>query len=182
MDDDSAPPVKTTRSPLTWGVLEKTAPGLAGALRRAFPPAAALEVAATYAEVLERSGLESPSIDRPEGASFNPRPARICQILMTDGGGSTPEELQLAVRLSIPRRGDPPQLPPPPNPSDRVALALAIDDVRHLHMTDPAERDHHAVLAAARALVGLSTAPQRLKVVLEHAVRRYARLSGGSRD
>ena len=166
-----------TNLPSIWGVLESTAPGLAGAVRRTFSPEAALTIAATYAEVIERSGLETPAIRRPEGTSFNPRPARICQILLTEGGGASPEELQQAVRRSLPH-GDTPPNYEPYDPHDRVALALALDDVRHLHMTDEARCDRRAMLAHARALCSAGSPTERLTVLVHHAVQRYVRSHG----
>lgn len=165
-----------TLSSSTWLTAEQTAPGFAATVRRAFPPDAALAIAGVYAEVVARGGLESPTIHRPEGASFNPRPARICQILLAEGGVTSPDTVCAALWATIGEVAECQLNPAWPT----IEAALALDEVRHLHMTAPDGAHRPAALARAERLCRDGAVYPRLVTLLAHATARYERSVGGA--
>ena len=76
--------------------MEKLAPALYNHFSRSFTSDQLQTISSLFGLVVEQQGLEDPRIIRPEGASFNPRPARICQIIIAEYGASDSEN-------SIPR-------------------------------------------------------------------------------
>lgn len=105
-------------------------------------------------------GLEHPAIRRPPGASFNPRPARLCQLLLDDARERDPSILGAAMlaasRAPTEAASDPAlkgaaelaavalaTTPPASGTAAfRIWLAHSLDLLRHLHMSEmsPAQR------------------------------------------
>jgi len=173
--------------------LERTAPGLHRDLRALFGGGAVFEgLAVAYGAVIGAIGPEAPEVRREEGASFNPRPARICHILLKDGGERRPEVLAAALASLTPHPGADTALvhtdtvkavqsvlqggAPDPLPEvERIVLAVALDEVRHLHMTSLDTPARLGVVKKIRTyLDGTPGAAEnrRLIELVEHAVRR----------
>jgi hypothetical protein len=176
--------------------LQSSAPGLYHAVRRSFSGAVSAQFEALYGATCELIGKEDSTVYRPEGASYNPRPARICRILLEEFA-APPEVLGSALGVLLPEdaaidlgefpivradivsgakarlnggRGD------IPAPGEAIALAVVLDAVRHLHMSQPESARAEAVLNTARMVLGGMTSGSevsRLVTLVEHALARY---------
>jgi hypothetical protein len=108
-----------------------------------------------YRFSFENGGTNEQPIKREEGVSFNPRPARICQILLQDAQERDlqalcaallvtlarietvpPEELQQALEVAQNARRFLSERTQVDACAERVALSYHLDNLRHLHMTD----------------------------------------------
>ena len=132
-------------------VILKRSPHLASALRRTLPAeeVTLLERAYDYAQAT--GGEEEVSFSRPAGQSYNPRPARVCLILLHDLSVRDARILQAGlVACGAEPRGYPsPEvaalavlaLQPPDElrcsgarEAAAIALALRLDLARHFHL------------------------------------------------
>ncbi len=140
-------------------------------------------------------GLEHPAIKRPLGASFNPRPARLCQLLLDDARERDPGVLGAAMlaacrepaqAMAAPAPlGDAAQLAhtalsspsPTSGPALRIWLAHTLDLLRHLHMTDTPPAEKIALWRAAQATIPAapSANEQRLCVLIAAWGERFER-------
>ncbi len=134
------------------GLLSKDAPGFSE-LIKGLLPADWSRLEAIYLLSSSHGGLEEAELTRPEGASFNPRPARIAQILISEVKELDPITLGGALLVNCPhidRITDctyeresilamqarnayaPYNLP---RPAERIYLAYHLDILRHLHIS-----------------------------------------------
>lgn len=106
------------------GVLDNDSPQLLGLIKRHL---------STHLQILndayhlawERGGCKEDNILREVGVSFNPRPARIATLLLSDGAIRDPDIIRRGLLTSV---EDCSCLPV-------VSLAQDIDTLRHLHMS-----------------------------------------------
>lgn len=66
------------------GSIEDDAPALFSALTTILGPQAASNFSILYTKVAGASGLDEPKVTRSPDAGFNPRPSRLCTILIKD--------------------------------------------------------------------------------------------------
>ena len=161
--------------------LKERSPALLGELTRRFSVADAAEVAELYL-LAEQQGDASfePDLIREEGVNFNPRAARVLQLILEDPS-ATPEDLKLALsclsrknlsafadyntqaeRLKIFFENSYAKAPYAAalNFSEcLVLLAISLDDMRHLHMRD---------LSLAKKQAEASLLGQRNRLIAEH--------------
>ena len=156
------------------------APGLWSSLCRHFHEEAMPGLEAAYAHSIARGGKEEWPVVRPEDASFNPRPARVCQILFAQGRCADLDTLIAALLAPMPpeeeafeswrdahqrslaraasghvHQGEPLSMPGAGRQAAwSVALALALDTVRHLHMTELPAEERRALLDRLQPLAG----------------------------
>lgn len=140
------------------GILDKDSPGLAQNLKRYLKEGEADRVRLAYHIASRHGALQETGVVRQPEASYNPRPARVAQILMTElrsfdaeilccailGCAKIEEAFNLPEELST--------LQEPVNELREVLsinnleastsmvegslYAIILDEVRHLHMTD----------------------------------------------
>lgn len=136
--------------------LHEESPALWGRLRRSLDRSALEPLSSAYAEAAAAGANYEPYPRRTPGSSFNPRAARISQVLWDDANcrdcqilaaaffvGTSPvalraaavsEENQAAQQLALAaleRREDPKSA----TPQQRLLLwALTLDDLRHYHL------------------------------------------------
>lgn len=157
------------------GKLRVDALGLVSSLEATHPQVvSALEL--TYSAIYDVNTFREPHLGRTDGASYNPRPARVCQILIKEVHEREADILCAAMRRSV---GLDDTLTPQPNEqsAERIALAIALDDVRHVHqLADP--HSAQQILDRARVLLeGVLVAEQnsRLQLLLSAAYDRTLR-------
>lgn len=179
----------------TVTTLERTAPGLFHALRRSFAPESIAQLIHLYEVVVNAIGLESPTIPREAGVSFNPWPARLSRLLLSEGAASA-ETIGAALASLLPSE------PPEPLNSlslretvaevraalvsaetrlslegEGIVLAFILDEVRHLHVST---LNHEARLAAIerarRRVDGINNTERwgRLVTLVRHALSRWS--------
>lgn len=147
------------------GELALDSPGLYKDLTRRLPDAALADLCAAYAEAAILGSLDDAPVQRAPGQSFNPRPGRLCQILLKELPTNDPSLLAAGFFLGCPPKNLKPKKTkkqhdfaiekanalqalqaytssseahsPLPLPDLQQALLLArmLDDLRHLHMT-----------------------------------------------
>ena len=140
--------------------LKAASPALQGELELHYGTSEVAMLSQVFEVACENGALFENGVRRAEGASFNPRPARIAQIILANTKGWTAETLASAILCCCKRdaltafntfsqqtikicenffSGHPESHPQ----SAIIALALSLDELRHLHMTaKPAdERD-----------------------------------------
>lgn len=171
--------------------LSSMAPGLHWSLSRTTPDSMEfLERAFTLA--LANGGGGELGVVRPAGASFNPRPARFCQILLSESRETDPIVLAAAFLCSVPEF---PSLVEPDlipaldlckqaqefryagctnDAAERLALVACLDELRHLHMRAPESVDVDGVLAAAQELLSRlrHNSRARLSVLVAACIER----------
>jgi hypothetical protein len=146
-------------------------------------------------------GREILWVPRANEESFNPRCARIPQILITEIQERSPEVLMLAVAISIPQGAVPAMIlgsdilhseltavnnlyegRPATTQHTDVAFAAMIDTVRHLHNSRLQPTERLDALHSAKVLLSAEhSAPAcpRLLVMLQHAVLQQERRCTG---
>jgi len=175
--------------------LERTAPALFHALRRSFAPESLAELINLYDGVLETVGLESPTIPREEGVSFNPWPARVSRLLLSEGAASA-ETIGAALASLLPNESSAHLSSLPHRETvaevraalvsaetrlslegEGIVLAFILDEVRHLHVST---LNHEARLAAIerarRRVDGINNTERwgRLVTLVRHALSRWS--------
>lgn len=186
------------------GDLAHDSPALFGALKRVFCDGD--DSHSNYIKLLEKvysasvanGALEEVELTREPEASYNPRPARVCQILLKEVGESDPAVLAAAMLCCATR------LPAheivagshklfslvAEYPKDvlsaveRVKLALLIDDIRHIHRSTRPRSEISRILSSAIELVSNSPNPEndRLRIVARAAIENIQELLGVSID
>lgn len=174
-------------------VFKERAPGLHWTIARTFGAEALLQFERCFALVASSGGFNEGNVVRPEGASFNPRPARLCHILFNESQERRAVVLQAAMLVTA----QPPKEPPPDEfavpqelaeaalgyfrtnldrpEAELIATALELDIVRHLHMSTLSPQDRTKTLERIRGQIlpairhGNSA---RLKLMLEASVNR----------
>lgn len=154
---------------------------------------------AIYAEVFQLGGTEESDVLRTDGASFNPKPARVAQILIDDlevrdfsaiGAGlcsplshtsrfrmkaATVQMLELCEQARLLFEEEVEECPL------EVRLlggAIALDDVRHLHMRDVSSpRKRELVDQVSKAVLGNLLVPEAatIRVKLDTAIAMQRR-------
>jgi len=179
------------------GELRSDSPGLYRTLLRRMGKEGFARVERAYAEAARCGALEEAPVLRDPGASFNPKPARICQILVAE----LSEFRELVLSASMLSCVSPEKMVPIPLLSEeqavallvhewlsgkhrrstsvvveRISLALKLDQLRHLHMTgldlDGIRRVYSEV---TMSLLPSVSYPEnvRLKTLLETCVMRF---------
>ena len=149
------------------GNLNLDAPGLVSALKMALPPEFVDLLGGVYAAAADLDGLVENPIKRGELDSFNPRPARVCQILLKEAKENDPVVLAAAmlscasslpvdeliggsyalVNLSK-------KFPTESSlASSRVVLALLIDQLRHVHMSSISRDEIDGIVKRAEQIL-----------------------------
>lgn len=165
----------------------KECPGLAGSIARLYGDEVASAVAADYCIAADLGGNVELGVVREEGVSFNPRLARIASLVIQECGDVVPLMVRVALYSGVPleRSGEisaditrevtevreaSPKSPPW---IQGVALALTLDMLRHLHMSNAPADEKESSLNQARASLLLSPdsgAPERLRLKVIHAL------------
>ncbi|MBX7145228.1 MAG: hypothetical protein K1X79_12310 [Oligoflexia bacterium] len=153
-----------------YGELHGDSPALYAILQYAFPQQLDL-LALAYHVAWHNGGQSEAPIVRAEGVSFNPRPARIVSLLLSDGYEKSPLTLCAAFLsyASCPSKAAIPShlesawelaqmalinnsSPPLTEAGCRIKLCREIDSLRHLHMTNLGEHQRLAVAQASAAI------------------------------
>jgi hypothetical protein len=184
--------------------LLELSPALYSHLKRRVPSKLAdFEVAFNW--IADRGGLEESFVNREKGVNFNPKPARICQILLTESAFEDNEILLAALFMAAPI-GDPKDLSvqlsntfsqaatladtaqqvlngSAPHSAAEYALALAsaLDEARHLHLTtlSAAQRcaraqDLARLLSFAAAFEGTERLCKLLQTALTRVMKKHS--------
>jgi hypothetical protein len=180
------------------GDLSFDSPKVWGHLRSTLDPSSLELISRAYHVASRRGGKREWPIMRPPGASYNPKPARVIEILISIGKIADPIVLAAAA-LSFAE-----DLPPdetkdlPPEciavakqvieaperalpPAGKIIVARLLDEVRHLHMTVLSSEERLAYLRGIRSIVEQMVADpggDSLRTYFESAVNRYLRGSG----
>jgi hypothetical protein len=180
------------------GSLRADSPGLYGSLKK-FASAAELEQLeeAFLAAWKLGAGTEAP-ITRDPGVSYNPRPARIATILIKECQNLAAQEIAACFWISAITRGaELPQtdyagkqlaqqafaalndssLPTLKANALRIAAAVLVDSIRHLHMSSLSDTERQAEINhSKRFIAGLpdGSIDARILAVLQHATSRGA--------
>lgn len=183
--------------------LREAAPGLYSSLKKILLPEDLASIEKSYTEVATRGGIEESPVIREVDASFNPRPARIATLVLTD---AKPTNLTKAILLALwsslilDAATDPQWSQVPEDLTsalDRissingtsledidevvVAVALRLDQVRHLHMTTLNINEKMSFLESVEALVtNLLLSHSELPILkkLSHAIHQQRRIVG----
>lgn len=139
------------------GDLSHDSPSLQARLQRLLAPSALPAFAEAYRHCFASGGVGEVFAVRDPQASFNPRPARICQIILSDSDERRPEVLAagLLISSSVPcnhpdlmaaesiaaqaRSFIPTSTGELSNEGAIVVLAWALDALRHLHLGDASD-------------------------------------------
>ncbi len=171
------------------------APALRGAVLKLFGSSAISVVASDYERVAALGGNVEVGLVREEGVRYNPRIARVSLLVLEEGGIRELNHLRATVWSTL---GDARRLVELEDedirrtaewvlseddteqaPIRTIRAAIALDTVRHLHMTTLEEADKRAYLSsqAIRSLVkeGASVL-SNLDRKLQHAVMMQERL------
>lgn len=137
---------------MSLSLFQSECPGTFGIVSRTVSGAECASIASDYELARSHGGNAEPATKREQAVSFNPRLGRIVSILIQDGGvrdvgairvalyGSTTcSEEELASFVPPDLRGavlEVRRVPPASVMAHAIQLAWALDDVRHLHMSD----------------------------------------------
>lgn len=158
------------------GILEKDAPGAYQRLLKLFGEGEIIRLNNAYAASAARGG-NIEYFARTTGASYNPRPGRICHILMAECAeenilvfeaailACAPSDESLGSTLS-------------PAAAERINLVLKLDKARHLHMLLASENETSAIFEDIRQTAAGGAAfseNQRLITMLQSWVKQYER-------
>ena len=162
-------------------------------LRKRLSATAAARITALYRWAAQHGSLEEPGIVRAAGVSFNPKPSRICQLLISEGQVTDGHSIEAALlAISSPSAEPPsgferagelaalvrdPVLSASNSDAFSVALAIALDTVRHLHMGDDPELRRRWLAASAALLSQNREISPRLSQLLEGAVSRQTEIA-----
>jgi hypothetical protein len=177
------------------------APALRGAVLKLFGSSAVSVVAGDYERVAALGGNVEVGLEREEGVRYNPRIARISLLALDEGGicelhhlrGAVWSALRDARMLVELQDGDVRRIAErvlaagsdDDTPILTIRAVIALDTVRHLHMTTLETADKRAYLNSTliRSLLESdSSVPAHLKVKLQHAVNMQERVLMDSGD
>lgn len=199
--------------------LDVEAPGLLATLRRAFDAHVVTLIANDYRVVCAAAGRVEAPVVRDDGASYNPRPARIAAIILAEGPPYDSQAVRLALWSTVPMAhreqhyGDLPsdskqeiqalwsllvelegaEAATAENVVSKLAsntrviealLAVQLDTVRHLHMTNLPVSMKQAALSTAEGILqslcgrmpDASSSIQSLLKKLQHATSQQTRI------
>lgn len=180
--------------------LIRESPALYGALIRILNREELELIECAYREVADFGGREDSRIHREEGVSFNPRAARVCQILLGECGERSCSVFTTAV-LSCREFGDPEKEVGQersllqeriwsqrlkdwrsgedfqPLFLERIYLAKLLDDARHCHMVARDDERRAEVVRKVRSVVSrpVENGSERLRSMLLAWLERVER-------
>lgn len=169
-------------------------PALSAALRRSFAEDIQERLAALYQWVASQGGLAEQSPRRTQNTSFNPRPARLALIALKELHNTTEIEVAALFLSTIPPAL--PLAPPgldaalelasqiqayaplhPLQPAAPLAACLALDTIRHLHLSEtPHPSDLLAQASQLAHIISAEPRAVRLSEVLHHAITQQTLL------
>lgn len=155
-------------------LLARSSPALLGSLKRSLSGEESTRVASAYRGAIERGAAIERGFIREAGASFNPRPARVLQLLIQEvhaGEEVLTEALDALVSGHTPER----RL----CTRHEVHLAIALDDLRHLHLRSADDPERAQLLQTAQTLLSHAAGTpscRRLCELLQHALLRQEQL------
>jgi hypothetical protein len=173
--------------------------GLAGSLTRLYGDGVVAQISEDYSVAADLGGNLELAVPRAEGASFNPRIARVVSLVIHECESVSLALLRSAVYSCVDNERIN-ELPSEvvydvkevkkaashsPAWAQGVSLAITLDRVRHLHMMTSTHDEKCAYLDEVRASVLLrpeSGAPERLRVKVLHAVDLQARRLADDRE
>ncbi|MCO6432363.1 MAG: hypothetical protein J5J00_16030 [Deltaproteobacteria bacterium] len=179
--------------------ISAASPSLWGKLRRTFRPAEVSIVAAAFDFAVQHGALDERNIERPSEASFNPRPARVAEIVLSGNHDVTSLQVAAAILLcaeELPSKSLPAELeeayqtcaaarrslsdnsPPPDELTASLLLAYMLDDVRHFHMKRDflAQLDKELPQFESRWRSYSALAPRsKVSALTAHAIERLKR-------
>lgn len=164
------------------GDLSHDSPQLAGHLRRFFSEMDRQALADIYKDVWKCGGCLDEVLREP-GVSFNPKPARLCCLLIQEGDVRDAELLSITLLSCVPRNS--PKLIPDSASAIRcrqtpidtrlepLYVVHDIDILRHAHMelSSPSYSDQVIAEISKRAPLYLHSS-KRIRDIFEHALRR----------
>ncbi|RIL00861.1 MAG: hypothetical protein DCC75_13815 [Proteobacteria bacterium] len=167
------------------GDLKVDSPALFAQLKSFLPVCDLQRVASAYRTAHEQGGtVEAPTRREPE-ASFNPKPARLCHILVSEAGVRDPLLLSGAILRCVQSNSQNQNFQRLANIDQEnllIELAWSLDRIRHLHMTDLDTEQRCMVLEQARSLlesIPEQDASPRLTQLLSKAIQRCERTFDG---
>jgi hypothetical protein len=175
------------------------APALRGAVLKLLGSSAVSVIAADYERVAALGGNVEIGLVREEGVRYNPRIARVSLLSLEEGGVRELSALRAVVWSTLRDAGALKELrddeirrtaesvlseaDSAETPILTIRAAIALDTVRHLHMTVLGTADKLAYLRSKliRSLLQQdSGVPSNLKVKLQHAVNVQERVLASS--
>ncbi|MEZ4754204.1 MAG: hypothetical protein R3A13_07835 [Bdellovibrionota bacterium] len=158
------------------GKLEEDSPGLLRTLKSFLSPAEIQEFSTAFKLVIDRGGNTENGLEREDGVNYNPRPARVCEILIKECKEIRLEVLLAALYSCAKNCKEKEEI----NKENSVCIALAItlDNLRHLHMTDLDDSQVKLELSLARGLVNSAdeiTTANRLSTMVRSSLDRFAK-------
>ena len=134
------------------GDLKIDSPGILRTLRNFLTPPEIEEFAEAYLTSINSGGGNEEGLTRKEGASYNPRPARVCEILIKECKENRLEVLLAALYSCAPGCNVTEDINK--ESSLCIALAITLDTLRHLHMSDLSNKDKKIETDLAKGLLG----------------------------
>jgi len=178
-------------------ILDEQCPGLVVLISQ-YLGASSLPLIATDYELAARGGGNTePGLSRDEGVSYTPRLARVLSILLKDHQSRDVGTLRAALHVAADSRGRATELleeslrvghegATPDTRAEKlnrellaIDIAVALDAVRHLHMSSLDTSSKMQVLAHAESVAARApedVSPQVLVTKLRHAVSLQARV------
>lgn len=175
--------------------LEQLSPSLYRALERCCEKKGLDLLVEAFEYAVAHGGCTEHGVRRSEGVSFNPRPARICQIVLTDCAERRPEFLAAALLVACNERSASQALEDAnalalqariflesehsESDCEHLALALLLDEFRHLHMTSLSSGQIRERLDWVKEKIFPRVKQpnsERLKVMLQATIDRLERL------
>jgi len=165
-------------------------PGLAGSLGRLYGLVVAEEFAHHYAVVADLGGNDELGVAREEGVSFNPRIARVLSLVIQYCDEITPHVLRVTAYSTLPVDVEVPTefrsdvvavreaTPLSPAWVSCITLALMLDRVRHLHMTEIPVGEKESILSAVASSPLLTPgvgSPENLRLKVLHGLAMQRR-------
>ena len=154
-----------------------------------------------YGTVIKLNITETPWVNRDDGASYNPLPARICELLILEGlvtdsntlisallslldpphmdlEGIGPNILQDAETSHLMLQGLASKTSDPSPSAQLIILARSLDTVRHLHISSLSKEQQNEKVSVIKArVIPAIKAPQcgRLLKMLQSAINIFER-------
>lgn len=110
------------------------------------------ELSSLYKMTYFRKNLEHPLVERVSGSRFNPRPARIATILLTDYRKVDFQLIRSLFQSLAESSAEQPDIVALPASNDIRAIfcATLLDRVRHIHLEKRENSEKEAILTQAR--------------------------------
>lgn len=172
-------------------LLQKSSDALYKRALKSFSKQELSKIELAFESACDARGADESKIARTEGANFNPRPARVAQILFDETCNRDANMVASALIATVDRSkitalGDAlaqaaqetflsPEVAVPGRDALAIALALMLDELRHLHMHADRNEIAGPLRARARVLVQYAgTIPEfeRLRLKIETALKR----------